>query len=113
MLAHLGDVQRAPLQDPSVEYRSSALAFRPLAYVVIHWLPWPKGRVQAPTESFTTAPVAFEEDRATVLQLIRRFGERDADGAWPPHPLFGRMTGRDWGVFCYRHLNHHLEQFGV
>lgn len=113
MLAHLGDVQRAPLHDPSENPPNGLLTFRPLAYALVHWLPWPKGRVQAPPEGFATAPVDFEPDRVTVLELIRRFAEQDVDRSWPPHPLFGRMTGRDWGVFCYRHLNHHLEQFGV
>ena len=30
-----------------------------------------------------------------------------------PHPFFGRMTIEEWGTLGYKHLDHHLRQFGV
>ncbi len=36
-----------------------------------------------------------------------------AGGAWPVSPVFGRISGRSWGVMLYRHLDYHLGQFGV
>ena len=30
----------------------------------------------------------------------------------PDHALFGRMSGKDWGFFCYKHFDFHLQQFG-
>jgi hypothetical protein len=30
-----------------------------------------------------------------------------------PHPFFGKMTEREWGVLAFKHLDHHLKQFGV
>lgn len=32
---------------------------------------------------------------------------------WPPHPLFGPLSWREWGVVTHRHVDHHLKQFGV
>jgi hypothetical protein len=29
------------------------------------------------------------------------------------HPIFGKMAKRDWHVWGYRHVVHHLRQFGV
>lgn len=29
------------------------------------------------------------------------------------HPFFGRLTYDEWGILIYKHINHHLEQFGV
>jgi len=29
------------------------------------------------------------------------------------HPFFGKMTTDDWGRLIYKHLDHHLQQFGV
>ncbi|MBL0146112.1 MAG: DUF1569 domain-containing protein [Chitinophagaceae bacterium] len=29
------------------------------------------------------------------------------------HPFFGKFTGDQWGKFMYKHLDHHLQQFGV
>ena len=31
---------------------------------------------------------------------------------FPRHPLFGRMTNGEWGRWGYRHVDHHLRQFG-
>ena len=30
-----------------------------------------------------------------------------------PHSFFGRMTADEWGVLMYKHVDHHLRQFGV
>jgi hypothetical protein len=29
------------------------------------------------------------------------------------HPLFGKMGKTQWGRVVWKHLNHHLKQFGV
>lgn len=30
-----------------------------------------------------------------------------------PHPFFGKLTSEQWGKGVYKHLDHHLKQFGV
>jgi hypothetical protein len=30
-----------------------------------------------------------------------------------PHSFFGRMTPEEWGILMYKHLDHHLRQFGA
>lgn len=30
-----------------------------------------------------------------------------------PHPFFGKLTAEQWGQGIYKHLDHHLQQFGV
>ena len=30
-----------------------------------------------------------------------------------PHSFFGKMTPEQWGILIYKHLDHHLRQFGV
>ena len=29
------------------------------------------------------------------------------------HPIFGKITVKEWNTFLVKHLNHHLNQFGV
>jgi hypothetical protein len=82
-------------------------------HLAIYWVPWPRGRVQGPPDAFVTQPTEWEADHRALLELVRRFGARSPAGEWPEHALFGPMTGKDWGVFCYKHFNHHLTQFGV
>lgn len=30
-----------------------------------------------------------------------------------PHPIMGSYTPAEWGKGMYKHLDHHLRQFGV
>lgn len=85
----------------------------PFYWLAIHVLPWPKGKVEAPPELLDVSPGEWEEDIDELASLVERFGEADPGGEWPRHGLFGRIPGRSWGVLQYRHLDHHLRQFGV
>lgn len=29
------------------------------------------------------------------------------------HPYFGNLNRKGWGIFSYKHIDHHLKQFGV
>jgi hypothetical protein len=30
-----------------------------------------------------------------------------------PHAFFGKLTPQEWAILMYKHLDHHLRQFGV
>jgi hypothetical protein len=113
VLAHLADGLRMALGDiptkPLGGFLSTALG----RYLVIHKLPWPKGKAQAPPEAFTTSPCSWEEDRAALLQLVERFAAAQGKPLAPHSANFGVMKPHDWDVLMYRHLDHHLTQFGV
>jgi len=57
-----------------------------------------------------TPPAELERDRAELLGLIDAFAERQTFGV---HPVFGKMSQRDWLTWGYRHVDHHLRQFGA
>jgi len=46
-----------------------------------------------------------------VLGELHALGEKGCDGNI--HAFFGRMTGAEWGVTQYKHVDHHLRQFGA
>ena len=60
-----------------------------------------------------TPPADWASDIEGLEALVERFAARDPHGDWLPHALLGPMSGRDWGVFCYKHFDHHLRQFGM
>ena len=75
----------------------------------------PFGR-NAPTDPTyrVSDPHEFEAERDRLVGLIDRFVEAGADAAGRQiHPFFGKLTGDEWGQLLYKHLDHHLRQFGV
>jgi hypothetical protein len=112
MLAHLGDQMRLTLGDTPCSPMPSPLRYPGIKHAVLYVLPWPKGRVQSPPEGFATRPTNWSDDLAALEALVARFIARGPSGTWPEHPFFGPLSGSAWGVFCYRHFDHHLRQFG-
>lgn len=56
----------------------------------------------------------FDAEKKRVLALIERFLERGPVAAGnETHAFFGRMSGDEWGRLIYKHVDHHLRQFGV
>jgi Protein of unknown function (DUF1569) len=59
-------------------------------------------------------PRDFEKERARLVEIVNRFGGGGAAAAnGRMHSFFGRLEGDEWGVLMYKHLDHHLRQFGV
>lgn len=56
----------------------------------------------------------FEVSRKDLLNTLNEFCVVSSSGKLPVrHPLFGEMRYEDWGFLEYKHLNHHLKQFGL
>ena len=56
----------------------------------------------------------FSGTKARLTALLAEFhaqGEKGCDGNI--HGFFGKMTGAEWGVTQYKHMDHHLRQFGA
>ena len=56
----------------------------------------------------------FAQERARLKELINRFVERGpAAAGQQTHAFFGKLSGAEWGELMYKHIDHHLQQFGV
>lgn len=56
----------------------------------------------------------FDAEKNRLLKALEKFVNDGPDNAEKnPHPLFGNMTADEKGWSMYKHLNHHLAQFGV
>lgn len=89
------------------------LWLRPVRTLMVHWLPWPKGWVGAPPETLRKVPGEWGDDIGDLHEMIDRAGGRDPAETWGSHPVFGRLTGTEWGRLCWMHLDYHLRQFGA
>jgi transposase InsO family protein len=54
------------------------------------------------------------KERERLSGLIDKFAAGGAAGCTKnPHSFFGKMTPEEWAMLMYKHLDHHLRQFGV
>jgi hypothetical protein len=53
-------------------------------------------------------------ERERLCGLIDRFAAAGPAGCTThPHSFFGRLSPDEWATLMYKHLDHHLRQFGV
>ena len=112
MLAHLVASMRMASGELQVKPKKLAIRFPPLRQLLVYWLPWPKGTPTAP-ELLPAERASVDHCKRELVQLIQVVGERGSHQQWPPHPAFGNLGRRGWGVLTWRHLDHHLRQFGL
>ncbi|GGD76898.1 DUF1569 domain-containing protein [Paenibacillus nasutitermitis] len=56
----------------------------------------------------------FEAEKERLKQKIIEFQSNGPESCTThPHPFFGKLTPEQWGKGLYKHLDHHLKQFGV
>jgi hypothetical protein len=112
MICHLADSLRMAMGDLSVRPKRLPIRYPPLKQLIIYVAPFPKGAPTAP-ELLARAPGDWAHDVADVQALLARAGSARTTDAWPEHPAFGKLSTRAWGVLIYRHMDHHLTQFGA
>lgn len=107
-----------------------ALGLRPtkdmsnlLSRTVLKWFSlfllkkWPEGKLPTSPEYDQqisgTSPTTFEKDKELLLRLLETVCSQPQWYRFQPHPYFGKLSRKELGVLVYRHLDHHLRQFGV
>ena len=111
MLAHLVASMRMAAGELPTKSKQLPIRFPPLRQLLVYWLPWPKG-VPTAEELLPADRGTVEDNKRELVRLIRTVGE-STSRTWPSHPAFGNLGRRGWGVLTWRHLDHHLRQFGV
>lgn len=111
MITHLLEAMRMAKGELAVRPRALPFQFliRPL---FIHVLPFPKGAPTAP-QLLSRKPVEWDRDVAELRAAIESVRAPAPGATLPDHPVFGRMSSRDWGVLLHKHLDHHFRQFAV
>jgi hypothetical protein len=73
--------------------------------------PYKRSLPTAPSFITTNTDWEFEKEKATLLAMIERFSESNMVN--DRHPFFGKMTKEQWSKGLWKHIDHHLQQFGV
>lgn len=75
--------------------------------------PYPKNSTTAPS-FIVSDPRDFEKEKKILTEHIIAFSEGgEAACTTHPNPFFGKLRPDEWARGQYRHLDHHLNQFGV
>jgi len=54
------------------------------------------------------------QECARLCGMIDRFAAAGPAGCTShPHSFFGKLKAEEWAILMYKHLDHHLRQFGV
>ncbi len=117
MLCHLSDSFQLVMGEQASDFRADTLFNRTLGRLMAVTLPipWPKGLPTSPDadqEQKGTPPGDFAADVARLIADMERFGARGGQDM-PPHLALGHLSMGEWGRWGYRHMDHHLRQFGV
>lgn len=114
MLAHCKEAFKVPLSDKKMPRMFIGLligwAFKKKLY---NEEPWKKNLPTAPN-FIIKDDRDFEKEKQELMSMIIAFhnGGPGKVGQFP-HPMFGSFTPEQWGQSMYKHLDHHLTQFGV
>ena len=114
MVCHLNDSFRVGMGEKYASPATSLIQRTFIKWVALRApVKWPPGvstRPEIEQGRGGTPPTEWEIDRAELLRLMDAFAKLETFGV---HPAFGKMSYRDWLIWGYRHVDHHLRQFGV
>jgi hypothetical protein len=112
MVCHLTDALKMASGELAIPPRKMVLRYPIIKHLIIYALPFPKG---APTAPQLVSRIATEwhGEVQSLRRELEAFVKRGPSGPFVPHPAFGDLTPRTWGVLVYKHMDHHLKQFGV
>ncbi|MCK5400159.1 MAG: DUF1569 domain-containing protein [Flavobacteriaceae bacterium] len=83
--------------------------FKPMMY---NDKPW-KRNIGTAKEFVITESQVFETEKDNLINLVNEFTDKKDNPNWPEHPIFGHFTTHQRGQMQYKHIDHHLKQFGV
>lgn len=111
MVCHLSEAVRMAIGDLPVKPRKTPFKHFPLKQIIIYVVPLPRSAPTAP-ELLAGAPQEWNGEVQRFRDLLRKFAG-DSHHRFSDHPAFGKLSRRGWGVLGYKHIDHHLRQFGV
>lgn len=112
MLAHLVETFRMGLGELPVRSKRLFIRHWPINLALVYLVPIPKGLPTA-RELIERPADSLNGELATLATYMDKFGRAQTRREWPEHPALGKLSRRSWGRLGYKHLDHHLRQFGV
>lgn len=116
MLCHCADGFRLAIGERPVEDKSNIFTRSVVKFAILNFARMPKNVPTSPEldqRKSGTPSQGFDRSVADLLAEIERSDARSENANWGTHAIFGPLTKQEWGKLGFRHLDHHLRQFGV
>lgn len=55
----------------------------------------------------------FNMEKQNLINYVHKFGQSKGKLTNDQHPFFGKLTEKEWDILIWKHLDHHLRQFGT
>lgn len=97
-----------------VKVYPTAFRYAPVRWLALNVVPWPQNSKTAPEMDVNkklTDVQGFNEEKQLILEGLNTLYHTTNVEAI--HPLFGKMGKNQWGRVVWKHLDHHLRQFGL
>lgn len=114
MLAHCKEAFKVPLTEKPLPRIFIGRIFGPfIKSKLYNEDPWKQNLPTAPNFIIKDQR-DFNKERQELLDLVNKFYAAGPTGISKfPHPFFGNITPEQWGKAMFKHIDHHLNQFGV
>ncbi|MEO5984681.1 MAG: DUF1569 domain-containing protein [Ferruginibacter sp.] len=114
MMCHTTKAFKVPLSDKRLPRLLIGRIFGSLIkHKLYNDVPWKKSIPTSPN-LIVKDEREFENEKAELLVHVNKFYAAGPTGISKfPHPMFGKFTPEQWGKNMYKHIDHHLTQFGV
>jgi hypothetical protein len=115
MLLHCIEALRAIIGEVTIPDQSNFLMRTIGKKFVLSDLKFPRNTPTSPklvTTANTFTSEEFEQNKQTLLTYIDKL-KNASESQVTVHPAFGKMTKLQYGKMVYKHLDHHLRQFGA
>lgn len=111
MMHHLNLTLEAPLGKYATKGKP-VFIMRLFRNVLYNDKPFGKGS-PTPKDFKVTGSYNFEEEKQKTLKNVREIFNKGESSVFKQHVFFGKLSTEQWGKHFYKHLDHHLRQFGV
>ena len=115
MLHHCNLVHQQLLLPATPHQKKTSLRQYLIRWVVLYAMPRYPKNAQAPKRFHTKGVVdkaRFADEKQAFIELVQRLaGHSQPIHHW--HPYFGNLSTEQWGRTSWKHVDHHLRQFGV
>ena len=117
MICHCADQLRLANGTKQSKFIGNLMLTTVFKWLILTFMEAPKGKIETVKElkqgKGGTNPTTLDNDKKTLIDLVRNFDESFKTNKVVVHPAFGKMNHWQYGRLAYLHLDHHLSQFGV